>query len=82
MARDVIVGEPLHMAPAIITGQIPEADLLYRDHLPRWVPIQTRFECFLAEGFSGIGKKGDRLEEETSPSRVALKLKQVTWWWM
>ena len=64
VARDVIVGEPLPHGSTIMTGVNSEADLLlnHRITCQGGSQFQTRFECILAEGFSGIGKKGDRLE--------------------
>ena len=64
VARDVIIGEPLPHGSTIITGANSEADLLLTTGslAKSRTQFQTRFECVLAEGFSSIRKKGDRLE--------------------
>ena len=63
VARDVIVGEPLPHGSTIMTGVNSKRICAYHGITCQGgTQFQTRFECVLAEGFSGIGKKGDRLE--------------------
>ena len=76
MARDVIVGEPLPHGSTIMTGVNSEADLLLTSGSLAKVGPNSKLvlSAFWQKDFRASAKKVTDLKEETSPSRVALKL--------
>ena len=76
VARDVIVGEPLPHGSTIITGANSEADLLLTTGSLAKVGPNSKLvlSAFWQKDFRASAKKVTDLKEETSPSRVALKL--------
>ena len=76
MARDVIVGEPLPHGSTIMTGANSEADLLLTTGSLAKVGPNSKLvlSAFWQKDFRASAKKVTDLKEETSPSRVALKL--------
>ena len=76
VARDVIVGEPLPHGSTIITGVNSEADLLLTTGSLAKVGPNSKLvlNAFWQKDFRASAKKVTDLKEETSPSRVALKL--------
>ena len=76
VARDVIVGEPLPHGSTIMTGANSEADLLLTTgSLAKMGPnSKLVLSAFWQKDFRASAKKVTDLKEETSPSRVALKL--------
>ena len=76
VARDVIVGEPLPHGSTIMTGANSEADLLLTTGSLAKVGPNSKLvlSAFWQKDFRASAKKVTDLKEETSPSRVALKL--------
>jgi len=76
VARDVILGEPLPHGSTILTGANSEADLLLTTgSLARVGPnSKLVLSAFWQNDFRASAKKVTDLKEETSPSRVVLKL--------
>ena len=76
VVRDVIVGEPLPHGSTIMTGVNSEADLLLTTGSLAKVGPNSKLvlSAFWQKDFRASAKKVTDLKEETSPSRVALKL--------
>ena len=76
VARDVIVGEPLPHGSTIMTGANSEADLLLTTGSLAKIGPNSKLllSAFWQKDFRASTKKVTDLKEETSPSRVALKL--------
>jgi formylglycine-generating enzyme required for sulfatase activity len=76
VARDVIVGEPLPHGSTIMTGANSEADLLLTTGSLAKVGPNSKLvlSVFWQKDFRASAKKVTDLKEETSPSRVVLKL--------
>ena len=76
VARDVIVGEPLPHGSTIMTGANSEADLLLTSGSLAKVGPNSKLvlSAFWQKDFRASAKKVTDLKDETSPSRVALKL--------
>ena len=76
VARNVIVGEPLPHGSTIMTGANSEVDLLLTSGTLAKVGPNSKLvlNAFWQKDFRASAKKVTDLKEETSPSRVALKL--------
>ena len=76
VARDVIIGEPLPHGSTIMTGANSEADLLLTTGSLAKIGPNSKLvlSAFWQKDFRASAKKVTDLKEETSPSRVALKL--------
>jgi formylglycine-generating enzyme required for sulfatase activity len=76
VARDVIVGEPLPHGSTIITGANSEVDLLLTTGSLAKVGPNSKLvlNAFWQKDFAASPKKVTDLKEETSPSRVSIKL--------
>ena len=76
VARDVIVGEPLPHGSTIMTGANSEADLLLTTGSLAKVGPNSKLvlNAFWQKDFRASAKKVTDLKEETSPSRVSIKL--------
>lgn len=76
LTRDAIVGESLPKGSTIITGSNSEADLLFTNGSLAKVRADSKLvlKTFWQKSFQARAEKVSKLEEEISPSRIALKL--------
>ena len=84
VTRDAIIGESLPKKSTIITGSNSEADLLFTNGSLAKLGANSKIvlNTFWQKNFQPSSLKSTDLTEETSSSRVTLKLKLVIWWWM
>ena len=76
VTRDAIAGESLPKGSTIITGSNSEADLLFTNGSLAKVRADSKLvlKTFWQKSFQARAEKVSKLEEEISPSRIALKL--------